>query len=244
MVEPQRKQRNHLTLIPEGASPITSRFNVALVGEQAEEFARIAVNTEFAEAYKPKACSQSHIHGAQGGEEGADGHCGKHEEDPFVFFCPTGGVNTKELARLRLQPCVHFSDSLPLGKDRAQNMSVIVVFLFWRCTTVKDAINDFRSRMAEVVHQPASCRPCTALLAFRADAEQEGLLKEFVDKQQQTTKMYSEFFSQDNEETVIDALQNVCETAIKFQKIGRKSLTFNNVDGDNALPKRCSCAIS
>mmetsp|Transcript_90948 Transcript_90948/g.294346 ORF Transcript_90948/g.294346 Transcript_90948/m.294346 type:complete len:243 (-) Transcript_90948:257-985(-) len=211
---PAWRSKPHLTLIPEDAFPISYRFNVVLVGATAKDFARIAVETEFAEAYRPKGQKAS---GLQNDQEA--GH--SSEEDALVFFCPTG-FGTRELARLRLQPCVSFSQSLPMSRDRATAMNTVVALLFWQVGhkphpegAASEAIGDFQSRVMEIQHLPVNLRPYTALLAFEASESQEKQLNDFVGRQQ--VRVIPSFYSGDAEDVVPESLQTLCENAIKHQ---------------------------
>mmetsp|Transcript_1707 Transcript_1707/g.5129 ORF Transcript_1707/g.5129 Transcript_1707/m.5129 type:complete len:237 (-) Transcript_1707:7-717(-) len=225
------KERPHLTLIPEEMRPINHRFQVVLVGETAGEFARRAVESEFAEAYRPKGLRRS-----EGDEGEPEGH--------LVCFCPTGTA-TGELARLRLQPCCHFSDALPLTHDRATALNLVVCFLFWRAgadggtQATSECIRDFQARVAEIAHAPAHLRPFAALLAFEVSEGQEQQLRDFAGRQH--VGVAASFFAEASEEALAEALQSLCESVIRHQQ-GRPTW-FGNLEGGDGADQRCTCAV-
>lgn len=235
---PKRKAKPMLTLIPEAENAINYRFNVALCGEQAKEVAHLAVESEMAEAYRPKGgaahkkvevkpiSEEDEEEHAAATTPSAHEHHGHHDDDheeQLVVFCPTG-VGTKELARLRLTPVVGFSDSLPLTKDKAVAVNLVVCFLVWKpnqTSTIADAISDFQGRMAEIIHTPAGCRPLVMLLAFEADDAQEKELSAFVERQKAVT-ITPLYLPDDGEDTVMDSLQSVCEAMVIKQTNPRR----------------------
>jgi len=141
-----------LTLIPEQERSIDYRFEFAIVGTGAKDFAETAVNSEMAEAFRPTAKHQE-LHEIHEGDEEPNsahghGHAEKKVDDhhvdgighkkgtdadqknKLVLFCPIG-EGTKALARVRFTCIEHFSDSLPLGRDAQLAMNQAVIFLYY-----------------------------------------------------------------------------------------------------------------
>jgi len=248
---PKRKAKPMLTLIPESDTPINFRFNCAIVGDPAKEFAHLAVESEMAEAYRPKgAHKKTDVKPISEDEEHEDHHEAHHEkDDQLVVFCPTG-MGAKELARLRLSPVVGFSDSLPLSKDRAIASNLVVCFLVWHVgkkdgsESVSSCVGDFSGRMAEIIHTPAGCRPLVTLLGFELNEAQEKELNAFCERQK-AVSIIPMYFPDDSEDTVMDCLQSVCEAMIKNQTCGvRLSETGNVVTAPPDGKKSGCCTIS
>lgn len=230
----QRKPKHHLTMIPEDLKPISYRFDVVLAGEKASEFAQTAVETEFALEHMQKKADHHH-HGAP---------LGGDEEEEFVFFCPSDDSEA-ELARLRLRTCVGFSQHLPLSRDRAVARNLAVVLLFWHVEpaeeATRDAISDFRTRLAEISHADAQCRPYTTLLAFGASGEQREKLGSLVSNQKMI-KLDSSFYEEDTEECVVESLRKVCANTIAHLSVTYSSSNAGRVDVQSTKAASCGCA--
>jgi len=243
---PQRLERKQLTLIPEEERAICYRFDIALVGKGAKDFATRACESEMAEAFQPRSqrkkggeiapASEDDSENSSGSESPKK-HCAGFEKDPIcptsyhandgmVLFCPIGGsMTSKELARLRFQPIEQFSDSLPSSKKDATNQ--VVAFLFHEIdddggglSPTEERIRDFASRMAEINHTPLSQRPYTTIMAFEAAEEQRNQLKSFVDRQVKV-QVKLHFYEDDMEDTVMDCMQRVVDEMIDFMKVPR-----------------------
>lgn len=230
------KLKPMLTGIPEEERSINYRFTIVLVGETAGEFATLAATSDTAEAYRPKCSKQRRstvvkqlegITEAEGDEEAPSSPLahlespppspskGRRQDDQLTIFCPTG-PNTKELARLRLHPCVGFSDALPLTPDAATAKFTIVALLFWQLhkgepIATEDTIREWYSRMAEVNHLPASLRPLTVVLAYEADDSQEKSLRAFAEKQKVDEPKLMRCSAADS---LTESLQDLAEAAI------------------------------
>lgn len=212
-----------LTLIPEEERSINHRYTIVLVGENARELAQVAANSEMAEAYKPRAAEKpriapiSEVEGEEAPEQEPVHDKKVLDDEKLVVFCPTGS-NTKELARLRLHPCVGFSESMPLTKDSAAANTLIVAFLLWRVergdtAATKSTINEWYSRMAEINHhKPSNLKPHTLILAYEADDNQENSVNEFADKQK---NVEPKFYPDASEDGIMESLQEVAEAAIQ-----------------------------
>jgi len=258
--QPKRKVKPMLTLIPEEERAINYRYTIVLVGEGAREFARVAAESEMAEAYKPKSAKPKPAADEavrddvaveeKGQQQLPDNNGHKNTEveaDKFVLFCPTG-PNTKELARLRLHPCVGFSDSLPLSTDMAAAKNIIVALLFWQvkhgdADATEDTIREWYSRMAEINHVPVSCRPYTVILAFEADEEQEEKLQAFTERQAGKVEA-PKVIGDSGEDAIMESLHDLAEAAIERQKtVELKLSSSSGLDAPQAVSKSKGCSV-
>jgi len=246
-----RKPKHHLTMIPEDLKPISYRFHVVLAGEKADEFALAAVESEFAlehmqgqgkeHKHHGRSSLQSMSAGSLTSGQGSQQESGNEE---FVFFCPCPSDDSecRELARLRLSTCISFTQSLPLSRDRAVARNLVVALLFWHVGSseeaTRDAISDYRTRLAEICHTPAHCRPYTTLLAFGATDEQRAQLENLVNMQK-TVKVESSFFEDDAEANVVASLKRICE-----RTIAHLSVTYTRSSASRAAALKDSAATS
>jgi len=244
-----RPNRKHLTVIPEEMKPIKHWFNVVLAGARANDFARMAVESEFAECHRPSvtkmvpATESVAASSAIGG-----GHANDGNQDGLVLFCPTGGRNS-ELARLRFYTCTSFADALPLTRNRSAAKNLAIVLLFWQGDepseeadiATKEAISIFQTRISEISHLPPNCRPHTTVLSLKASASQESYLSEFRARQEQV-KVSTISCKDDSEDVLAGSLQTLCENII----IHQRSAAFSTKTRFSVLPsengeKRCGC---
>jgi len=235
-----RKPKHHLTMIPEDEKPISYRFHVVLAGAKAHEFAQAAVDSEFALEHmqrnpRPSPSVGSTASKASVGDDDPD--------EEFVFFCPN---DDGELARLRLSTCTGFSQHLPLSRDRATARNIVVVLLWWHVAAeeeaTEDAINDFRTRLAEIIHTPVHCRPYTTLLAFGASDEQRAELDNLVGNQK-TIKVDLSFYEEDTEDCVIDSLKKVCAGTMAHLSVTyERSLASKGGALMSTTSPSCGCA--
>lgn len=233
----QRKPKHHLTMIPEDLKPISYRFDVVLAGEKAGDFAQTAVETEFALEHMQRKADHHHHHGspATGGDD----------EEEFVFFCPPD-ESEAELARLRLRTCIGWSQHLPLSRDRAVARNLAVVLLFWHVEpaeeATREAISDFRTRVAEIGHADVQCRPYTTLLAFGASDEQRANLESFV-KNQKIIRLDSSFYEEDTEDCVVESLKKVCASTIAHMSVTYSSSNAGGrAEVQSTRAASCGCA--
>lgn len=257
MNAPNRKMKPILTLIPEEERAIAYRFSVVLVGANAHDYARQAVTSEMAEAYKPKSktkAKQAEDLGqiSEDGPQGAELQPGRKgnaqqpgHEDKLVLFCPTG-PNNKELARILLQPVCGFSDSLPFTKDEATAKYQIVVLLFWNvekdASSTSSTITEWYSRIAEINHQPSNLRPYTIVLAYEPDSEQERSLNEFTGKYKGVAP--ATVIHDGSEDGITESLQDLAELCIGRLKRNERSSSIVLNSGDLPSDKARFCVIS
>mmetsp|Transcript_6489 Transcript_6489/g.12601 ORF Transcript_6489/g.12601 Transcript_6489/m.12601 type:complete len:245 (-) Transcript_6489:57-791(-) len=231
------RPRKHLTVIPEEMRPINYWFTVVLAGTKATEFARMAVDSEFAEIHRQCASKASNA------DVIAASNAGGGDEDTPVLFCPIGGRNN-DLARVRFWTCSGFSEALPLIRDRSAAKNLAVVLLFWQeevaseeeeDKTANEAIGVFQTRIAEIAHLPPNCRPYTTVLSVKANANQESHLTDFRARQQQV-KVSSISCEEASGDILAGSLQTLCQDIICHQRSAtRKRLSV--IDGG---PKCCA----
>jgi len=274
---PKRKDKKILTLIPEEEKSISYRFTIVVVGENAKEFAESAVSSEMAEAYKPKG-KQKTDQGQTGGvvpsapsedpktglladREGSTqpppplvaptkSLAREEEQDKLVLYCPTGS-SMKELTRLRIHPCVGWSDNLPLQRDTEVAKNTIVVLLHWQVKQVDasatdDVIREWYSRIAEINHLPSNMRPYTVVMAYETSKAQEEKLTEFTTKQKVVADPRLNPDACDD--MLTESLQDLAEAAIlRLQNMGRTSFLYKSESGTPLMlaagSSRC-CAVS
>lgn len=256
VLAPKRKPKPQLTLVPEDEkAAINFRFEVALVGEGANEFARTVCDSEMAEAFHPKGGDNGPAEGATGAQPlspQVSGNFSSKGKEQLTLFCPIGDVSEKRgLARVRLICCESFSDSLPLHKEPTVAMNTAVVFLFWRVekggsgSATSDRISDFTSRMAELKHGvPPEARPYSVIYGFETDDEQEARLNAFL-KLPLASGVELQKFNEDSEDVLMEALTDLCEKIIiaqnKRQTVGGG---VNAGAGGGQPAKGKCCAIS
>lgn len=251
MAFPQRKAKPQLTLIPEEERAINHRFTVVLVAENAREFASVAVHSEMAEAFRPKSKTRArdlpsdgepftHVLGVTASAEALpldvvqpkpppppDRSQDQQVADERLFvFCPMGS-NSKDLARLRLHPCAGFSDSMPLSRDPAAASTTVVAFIFWdvKPGATDSTINEWYSRMAEINHLPANCKPYTVVLAYGATQEQEQSLRAFAERQAGKIQP-PRFVDAGCDESIMESLQDLAQEAVAKVKRGNTVTTL------------------
>lgn len=249
----KRKPRPQLTLVPEDEkAAINFRFEVAIVGEGANEFAKMAVESEMAEAFHPKGYNAAAdltatIGGATSNHSSSK--LGGSEKEQLTLFCPIGDVSEKRgLARVRLICCESFSDSLPVHKEATVAMNTAIVFLFWRVdkgsgSAAGDRVSDFTSRLAELNHgAPADARPHAVVYGFDLDGDQESRLNDFL-KKPLASGVQLEKFKEDNEDVVMEALTDLCEKIILAQNKRQTVAAAPRSIGEQPAKGRC-CTIS
>lgn len=236
-----RPARKHLTVIPEEMRPINYWFNVVLAGARANDFARMAVDSEFAEVHRPI------ITKAPISTEAAASGSGGGDQEGLVLFCPTGGRNS-EMARIRFYTCSGFSDALPLTRNRSAAKNLAIVLLFWQGdepseeedSATKEAISDFQTRIAEISHLPPLCRPHTTVLSLKASENQEMCLSEFRARQQQV-KVSTINCDDDSIDVLTGSLQTLCENIILHQRSTASSTRrFSVMPGNSVNRSRCT----
>mmetsp|Transcript_24581 Transcript_24581/g.47863 ORF Transcript_24581/g.47863 Transcript_24581/m.47863 type:complete len:284 (-) Transcript_24581:128-979(-) len=246
----QRKPKHHLTMIPEDLKPISYRFHIVLAGEKAKEFAQTAVESDFALEHMQRK-ERDHAHASRF-SVGAGSNYSSHGDvssmdsvNEDFFYCPSD-ESEAELARLRLSTCIGFSQSLPLSRDREVSRNLVVALLFWQVgpadKATKDAISDYRTRLAEICHTPAHCRPYTTLLAFGANHEQRTQLEDFV-RMQKTIKVDGFFFEEDTEDCVVKAMKQVCASTIAHLSVTYASSSATKMASlRGTTSSSCGCA--
>lgn len=230
--KPKRKEKTTLTLIPEQERQISYRFDICLVGQSASSFAQKLVNSDAAEAYAPRQKKETkklellREDEESAGAVGARNEQQKSKDDKFALFVPIGDVSVKkELARVRFIPLERFSESIPLKSDPQLILNTGVAFLLWKVSKTRDeegkdpcesAIHDWISRLAEIKHGSKARQPYQSVLAFKVDAQQEELLDRFAGNPM-AKQVRIEKFSNDDEDSAMDALTCMCESMIEYQ---------------------------
>lgn len=238
---PNRKAKPILTLIPEEEKSISYRFTVVVVGKNAKEFVEAAVNSDMAEAYKPKSVQKKEAAEEEGAADAAADvppaaspsllssntatttgtsqsvKEKKEQGDPadkLVLYTPAG-TNMKELARIRLHPCVGFSDPMPLQRDPAAAKNTIVVLLFWQVKQgeTDEVISDWYSRTAEINHMPQLMRPYTVVMGYETDGAQEQSLSQFAGKMNMVASE-PRLIGDSSEDSITESLQDLADAAI------------------------------
>jgi hypothetical protein len=253
---PQRKEKPQLTLIPEQERSVDYRFEFAIVNESAKIFAERAVRSEMAESFRPTAKKDeehwdepkneksSDFKSTGSGSDGMAMDRRKTDSKKLVLFCPVGDAS-RALARIRFSCVQCFSDSLPLSRapEIAQNQAVI--FLFCPSLSegsrtprtpskspVEEFKTDFMNRYAEINHQPKGCKPLSVILSMEAAEADQEQLEEFA----KSKSMVIDSHPDSGEDTVMEAIQAVCEYLVEAQKrIERDSARGSN-NGDTAPP--------
>ncbi|CAE8670419.1 unnamed protein product, partial [Polarella glacialis] len=105
-----QKLQSKLTFVPEEERAIKWRLNFVFVGPNAEDFARSVVNSDLAEVYRNSglANEEGRINSAELGAYPED----HFPRERFILFCVLveNDVASTELARVKITPCVKFSD--------------------------------------------------------------------------------------------------------------------------------------
>eukprot|EP00405_Crypthecodinium_cohnii_P019835 CAMPEP_0206465558 /NCGR_PEP_ID=MMETSP0324_2-20121206/27906_1 /ASSEMBLY_ACC=CAM_ASM_000836 /TAXON_ID=2866 /ORGANISM="Crypthecodinium cohnii, Strain Seligo" /LENGTH=200 /DNA_ID=CAMNT_0053938449 /DNA_START=268 /DNA_END=870 /DNA_ORIENTATION=- len=144
----------------------------------------------------------------------------KETDERRVVFCPVNN-NSNDLARLRLHPCIGFSDSMPLSRDPSIASTLVVAFVVWQveASELAGVVSDWHSRMAEINHTPANCRPMSVILSFAVEKPQEQQLQQFADLQKGKLNQVR-FIDDDSPDTIMEALQDLAQAAIERAKEG------------------------
>lgn len=228
---------------------INFRFEVTLVGEGAKDFAKVAVESEMAQACHPKGYNASQdadpaqrgsFISSQSASKSAD-----NEKELLTLFCPVGEVS-KGLARVRFICCESFSDSLPVHKEPTVAANSAIIFLFWRVdksssSATSERVSDFMTRLAELNHgAPVNARPLTVIWGFELDSDQETRLNDFL-KLPLASGVRLEKFDEDGEDIVVEALTGLCEKIITV--LNRRRTTALAVDDRQPAKGKC-CTVS
>mmetsp|Transcript_45251 Transcript_45251/g.82665 ORF Transcript_45251/g.82665 Transcript_45251/m.82665 type:complete len:263 (-) Transcript_45251:104-892(-) len=251
---PQRKEKQCLTFIPEEEHAIKYRFEFSVVGSNAKDFADKIIDSDIAEAYRPKTKP-----GAPEGGQGSNGleklplkGEGATDGNQRVLFHNVGSdISKTELARIRFGTLETFSQSLPVYQDHHHSSHAAVILLYWngskdqrpadeQSDILSDRLRDFTSRLAEVNFQ--KFKPTIFLQAFGADDREQQKIRDWH-SQHISKGVLLHLFDNDEEDTLMDAVQFVCEKLLSRDHHVRASSRQSLQNGAGASGSGC-CVVS
>mmetsp|Transcript_40184 Transcript_40184/g.92367 ORF Transcript_40184/g.92367 Transcript_40184/m.92367 type:complete len:262 (-) Transcript_40184:72-857(-) len=249
---PQRKEKQCLTFIPEEEHAIKYRFEFSVVGSKAKDFADKIIDSDIAEAYRPKN-KPGAPEGSNNLEKVALKVEGASDSNQRVLFHNVGSdISKTELARIRFGTMETFSQSLPVYQDHHHSSHAAVILLYWN--SGKDAspadgqsdyatekLRDFTSRLAEVNFQ--KFKPSVFLQAFGADEREQQKIKDWH-AQHISKGVLLHLFDNDEEDTLMDAVQFVCEKLLSRDHHVRASSRQSLQNAAGASSGSACCVVS